>query len=248
MAKLARVVGVRRRVVVDGARFTERGSRRDATTGERVVVWEARFPSAEPMLIHPTAARVYPDLVPGAASPVHRLVRSRVRPGTRVLDAACGTGAGTAILMACVGPSGAVVALGDDEESVEFAQRRYPGEHVAFELGGLDTLRGEVEGAFDAVVAPRPVLSGRDDEATLRELWRVVGPGGILLVELATGPRPSIETEALVAEVCGVPIDVASGPGDGRAALVLTRPQASPVEDDEDDEDPGRGDEWRTRG
>ncbi len=196
LSKLARVVGVRRRVVVDGVKYTERSPRkvRPEGGGKKLLVarWEVRFPSGEAMLIHPvdgegesaSAWRIYEDLLPeGSPSPaVHRLLGARVRPGMRAFDAACGTGAGAAWLGTQVGPSGGVVAAGADTESVQYAQRRYGAPHIGFEAGGVETLMGEMPGAFDVVVAARGL--GAIDRATAAELWRVVAPGGVLLVEV----------------------------------------------------------------
>ncbi|MEM7756483.1 MAG: methyltransferase domain-containing protein [Planctomycetota bacterium] len=250
-AKLARVVGVRRRIVVDGVRYTERGTERatERTTGATDrTIWEVRFPSGEAMLIHPEPGRVYPDLDPAAPRPVHRFLLGRVRPGMRVLDAACGTGAGAGVLADLVGPSGGVVAVCKDAEAVEFARRRYPARHVGFEVGGVETLEGEMEGAFHAVVAPRPVLTTGDPAGRLAELWRVVAPGGTLLVELDGGPSPDDASEALLERVCGVRIDVVSGPADAHAAVIVTRPPATDrPEADHKDEGP-RPDEWRHTG
>ncbi|MEM1185082.1 MAG: methyltransferase domain-containing protein [Planctomycetota bacterium] len=250
LAKLARVVGVRRRIVVEGVRYTERSPRRPSENDALQPTWEVRFPSGEAMLIHPSERRVFPDLDPTALRPTHRLLRGRVRPGMRVLDASCGTGAGADLLADWVGPSGAVVALGQDEQAVEYARRRYPAPFAAFELGGIETLSGEVAGAFHAVVAPRPVIRGvaaeRDaDQQRLAELWRVVAPSGSLLVEL-DAPSPNDTTQDLVTDVCGVPFENAAGPSDPHAALLMTRP-GEPDPEPDFEEGP-RPDDWRHTG
>jgi len=254
LAKLARVLGIRRRVVVDGVRYTERGPSRRGALGRgasgRGAEWEVRFPSGEAMLIHPGVGRVFHDLDPTAALPPHRLLADRVRPGRRVLDAWCGTGAGAGALLRMAGPSGAVVALGGDEESVEYARRRYPAENAAFELGGLEALEGEVEGAFDAVVAARGLLSGSDDAARAGELWRLVAPGGTLLVECPAGAAGVTATVDLIASVTGERPERIDGTGGEHACVLVTRPEGIDIGPgpDEDEEAEPPDDEWRFTG
>ena len=112
-------------------------------------------------------------------------MRDVVRPGQRVLDLGCGTGAGSAQLASAVGPSGGVVAINRDGESIRFARQRYRADHLAFELGWLDTLSGELDGAFDVVVAVDLFRDAPDDPGKSRavsELWRVVRRGGWVLL------------------------------------------------------------------
>ncbi len=248
LSKLARVVGVRRRVVVDGVKYTERSPKkvRPEGGGKRVLVarWEVRFASGEAMLIHPAdgevsacgAWRVYEDLLPegSPSGSVHRLLGARVRPGMRAFDAACGTGAGAAWLGAQVGPSGGVVAAGTDTESVQYAQRRYGAAHIGFEAGGVETLMGEMPGAFDVVVAGRGV--GAIDRAMAAELWRVVAPGGLLLVEVAGDGGEGSEGLGGLGEAAGrsagvlegafgAPGEPVGGAADGVYGLIFTKPR-----------------------
>lgn len=251
LSKLARVVGVRRRVLVDGVKYTERSPKKVRPEGglKKVPVarWEVRFPSGEAMLIHPvggegeggSAWRVYEDLLPeGSPSPsVHRLLGARVRPGMRAFDAACGTGAGAAWLGSQVGPSGGVVATGGDAESVQYAQRRYGAAHIGFEAGGVETLLGEMPGAFDIVVAARGL--GALDRATAAELWRVVAPGGVLLVEVGEGPLELDGRSAQGLEaVFGVAGEGLGGAAEGVWGLAFVKPgEESTRRRDPDDQD-----------
>src|SRR5262249_6797600 len=93
-----------------------------------------------------------------------------------------------------------------DEESIAFARRRYPLANVAFEIGGIEDLSGETDGAFDAAVAvdsfgslapsgqssPDHADAGKPDRrlTVMSELWRIVGtPGWLYLAEPMSGPH-----------------------------------------------------------
>lgn len=180
------MLGLRRSFVVDGVRYTERSTeplrRSLSRKGGGLKEYDAVFADGLKLRLHCTPARVYADLSGAALLPLYELVEDLLRPGMRVLELGCGTGYGAAWLLERVGPSGAVVALDRDRESVKYSQRRYPAANAAFEQGGIETLNGELGGGFDAVLALRGLESQPALDATLRELWRVVAPGGWLLI------------------------------------------------------------------
>lgn len=187
------LLGLRRTTIVASVRYTERSTeplrRSLSRTGAGIKAYDAVFPDGERLRIHCTPNRVYADLFGPALLPRYRLVEDLLTPGMRVLDVSCGTGYGAAWLVDRVGPSGAVVALDRDRESIRYAQRRYPAANAAFEVGGVETLYGELHGGFNAVLA----LQGVDDQPSvnnvLTEMWRVVAPGGWLLIA-ERGPVP----------------------------------------------------------
>jgi len=117
-----------------------------------------------------------------------RAVEPIVRPGMRVLICPGGTGAMADRFARLVGPSGAIVSIDKDEESVRFATCRYPRDNVAFEVAASDDIGGETDGAFDAAVVG---LTGEDEDdarAVVSEAMRIVEDGGWLLVR-AEGER-----------------------------------------------------------
>lgn len=185
-ARLRLMLGLRRSFVVDGIRYTERSTeplrRSLSRKGIGLKEYDAVFPDGAKLRLHCTPARVYADVTGALLLPRYRVVEDLLSPGMRALELGCGTGYGAAWLLERVGPSGAVVALDRDRESVKYAQRRYQTANAAFEQGGVETLYGELAGGFDAVLALRGVEAQPGLEATLRELWRVVAPGGWLLV------------------------------------------------------------------
>lgn len=184
---LRRVLGLRRRIEVNGVRYRETQAvpidRALSPRGKGVKRYEVRFPTGRAMPINATATRRYADLmdVPELRSIV--LAERFFRPGSRVLILGCGTGGLADRISGWIGPHGGIVAIEHDNESVRFARRRYPLAHTSFERGGHDLLGGEIDGSFDAVVVVEAWLrqTGRHAEACI-EAWRVTGPGGRLVL------------------------------------------------------------------
>ncbi|GAA3713154.1 class I SAM-dependent methyltransferase [Streptomyces tremellae] len=128
--------------------------------GERAAGWEAKFP----------------DDGPAYAAAVDAL---GLRPGDRVLDAGCGTGRALPPLRAAVGPGGTV--LGADITPEMLAQaarlgRRSSGTLLLADVAALPLCAG----ALDAVFAAGLVAHLPEPVRNLRELARVVRPGGVL--------------------------------------------------------------------
>jgi demethylmenaquinone methyltransferase/2-methoxy-6-polyprenyl-1,4-benzoquinol methylase len=107
-----------------------------------------------------------------------------VRPGDRVLDACCGTG-DLAIAAERAGAAG-VTGLDFSEPMLERARRKAP---------GLEWVRGDLlalpfgDAEFDAATVGFGVRNVEDLERALRELRRVLRPGGRLGVLEITRPR-----------------------------------------------------------
>jgi demethylmenaquinone methyltransferase / 2-methoxy-6-polyprenyl-1,4-benzoquinol methylase len=107
-----------------------------------------------------------------------------VRPGDRVLDAACGTG-DLAIADLREG-AGAVVGLDFSERMLERARRKRP--ELEWRRGDLLELPFDEE-SFDAATVGFGVRNVADLELALRELRRVLRPGGRLAILEITQPR-----------------------------------------------------------
>jgi demethylmenaquinone methyltransferase/2-methoxy-6-polyprenyl-1,4-benzoquinol methylase len=121
-----------------------------------------------------------------------------VDAGSRVLDVATGTGDLALALAQRVGPTGSVVGLDFSREMLAIAERkaaaRSPQATVGFERGNALALpHGENE--FDAVTAGFGVRNFSDLDQGLREMARVVRPGGrVVILEATTPQRPPLSS------------------------------------------------------
>ena len=103
-----------------------------------------------------------------------------VGPGSRVLDLPCGSGA-SAIAAARLGAS--VVAVDLASRLLELVRTKAAREDLAVDAVERDMrATGFADEAFDAVICVHGVFFVPDRPALLRELWRMVAPGGTLAV------------------------------------------------------------------
>jgi ubiquinone/menaquinone biosynthesis C-methylase UbiE len=119
-----------------------------------------------------------------------RLLRAAgLRPGHRVLDVGCGAGDVAMLAAGLVGPTGSVTGIDRSLESVELARRRaYTAgvtglEFVQADLADFIAGRDFIDGRdFDAVVGRYVMFHQADPVAYLRQVARLVRPGGVLAV------------------------------------------------------------------
>jgi demethylmenaquinone methyltransferase / 2-methoxy-6-polyprenyl-1,4-benzoquinol methylase len=106
-----------------------------------------------------------------------------VRPGDRVLDSCCGTGD---LALACLRAGGQVTGLDFSERMLERARAKSP--DVEWVQGDALALPFE-DASFDAATVGFGVRNLADLEGGLRELRRVLRPGGRLGILEITRPR-----------------------------------------------------------
>jgi ubiquinone/menaquinone biosynthesis C-methylase UbiE len=114
----------------------------------------------------------------------------RLPAGARVLDVGCGTGASALPAAQAVGPQGSVLGVDLAARLLERARGKATARgltNVEFRLADMTALRYP-DGHFDAVVSVFSIFFVPDMEGLVRELWRMVRPGGKLAVT-TWGPR-----------------------------------------------------------
>lgn len=99
--------------------------------------------------------------------------------GKTVLDVACGSGYGTALLARHQAES--VAGLDNSREAVEYAQQHYALPNVSFTLGNAEQLPFP-DASFDVVVSFETIEHVREYEVFLQELKRVLKPTGLLIL------------------------------------------------------------------
>jgi ubiquinone/menaquinone biosynthesis C-methylase UbiE len=142
-------------------------------------------------------AEVYDEqFVPALFAPWGPVVAAAagIGPGDRVLDVACGTGALTLAVAERVGPEGSVVGLDANPEMLAVARRK---------PARIEWIEAPAEAlplpdaSFDAVVSQFGFMFFDDRAGALREMMRVLRPGGRLAVAVCDAVENSPGYSAL---------------------------------------------------
>lgn len=131
--------------------------------------------------------------VPAIGGPValDLIEAARLQPGDRVLDVACGTGVVTRLAAEQVGPGGTVAGLDINPGMLATARSVTPAE------AGIDWYESPAEaipveaGSFDVVLCQMGLQFFSDRQAGLKEMRRVLAPGGRVVFNLP-GPIPAV--------------------------------------------------------
>lgn len=119
----------------------------------------------------------------------------QVPAGGRAVDVCCGTGDLAILLARRVRPRGQVVGLDFADEMLQIARRRADaaglGRVCRFMLGDAERL-SLPDGEFDAATVGFGIRNVVHPDAALRELWRVLRPGGRLGVLEFSRPRNAV--------------------------------------------------------
>lgn len=132
-------------------------------------------------------ARAYEDLfVPALFSQWTQplLDCSGVADGHRVLDVACGTGIVARTARRAVGATGRVAGVDLNPAMIEVAREIQP--DIEWQVGDAASLPYD-DDTFDVVLCQSALFFFPDAEAALREMARVVAPGGAAAVQTYAG-------------------------------------------------------------
>lgn len=116
--------------------------------------------------------------------------RARIEAGNRILDVGCGTGASALPAAELAGTSGEVIGVDAAQNMLVHAREKAAAQglaNVRFELADMAKLDFP-DAHFDRIVSVFAIFFLEDMAAHLRDLWRMLRPGGRLVVT-TWGPR-----------------------------------------------------------
>ena len=121
--------------------------------------------------------------VPSVFGPLARMILQHIalRPGQRVLDVACGTGVVARQAAPILGPTGSIVGVDVNENMLDVAREHAPtgGAPVEWRQGDAASLPAP-DADFDIVLCQQGLQFFPDKAGALREMHRVLKPGGLV--------------------------------------------------------------------
>jgi SAM-dependent methyltransferase len=114
----------------------------------------------------------------------HTVGRLDLKRGSSVLDVGCGTGASALPAAEAVGPDGSVLGVDLAERLLARAWAKAAQRHlqnVKFRLADMTNL-GFPDQHFETIISVFSIFFVPDMQALVRELWRMIKPGGTLAI------------------------------------------------------------------
>lgn len=140
-----------------------------------------------------TGAETYERFfVPAIATPVadRLLAAADLQPGERVLDVACGTGIAARLAAPLVGATGSVTGLDVAPEMIDVARAIAP--TIEWHVGDAAALPFP-DDAYDVVLCQMGLMFMEDRDGAVREMRRVLAPGGRVVVITPGAIQPLFE-------------------------------------------------------
>lgn len=104
------------------------------------------------------------------------IAKCNIGEGKKVLEIGCGTGTLTRYL---AGTGALIIATDLDERFLKFARDKVLSQEVQFQVANAETLENFLPDSFD-VVCGVSILHHLDISLSLKNIWRVLKPGGIM--------------------------------------------------------------------
>jgi 2-polyprenyl-3-methyl-5-hydroxy-6-metoxy-1,4-benzoquinol methylase len=115
---------------------------------------------------------------------------ARNLPPGRLLDAGCGVGYGTRLLVERGGVATSALGIDVEPQAIAYARERYGSERVDFRAD--DLLLFEDRTGFDGVVALEIVEHVDNPKALIDHLLSMLRPGGVLVASVPTTPSTDL--------------------------------------------------------
>ncbi len=123
------------------------------------------------------------------------LDRAALQPGENVLDVACGTGIVACLALQKVGDTGSVTGLDINAGMLTVARSTHPNT-IEWHEAGADKMPFS-DGTFDVVFCQMGLQFMEDRPAALKEMYRVLNPGGRVILNM---PGPACRVFQIMAE------------------------------------------------